>query len=258
MKNNELINIGINEEGNQVVSARELHGFLGIDTRFNDWMSRMFEYGFEEGLDYVEFYSNLSKTYSRYQEGIFSINSPKNPKGGRPSKDFALTLDTAKEIAMIQRSDKGREVRRYFIECERKLRQNPPIAYLIDRIQGERKELEAKKADIEQKLEQLDMAVQHIGILEPQESWEQRFKRRYSESVLYFIEKYIEEWISRERIPNYEFRELYQSYGFNREVFKPLREYCRRHDIHVKVSHSVRYKGKLKPGRAHIFRNQTP
>lgn len=88
----------------QVVSARELYEFLEVRTDFTDWCKRMFEYGFEEGVDFSPI---LGKS-----------------TGGRPSRDYALTLDTAKEISMIQRSDKGRQARRYFIECERIVRAN--------------------------------------------------------------------------------------------------------------------------------------
>lgn len=81
------------------VSARELHQMLEVDTRFNDWMPRMVEYGFKENED---FYSNLSES-----------------TGGRQAIDYQITTDMAKEIAMIQRNEKGKEVRQYFINVER-------------------------------------------------------------------------------------------------------------------------------------------
>lgn len=102
----ELIKITTNESGSQVVSARELHQFLEIDTRFNDWITRMMSYGFVENVDYQVLLKN------EY-----------NLSGGRPSTDYALTLDTAKEISMIQRTEKGKLARQYFIECEKKLRE---------------------------------------------------------------------------------------------------------------------------------------
>ena len=100
----ELIKITKNEEGQQLVSARELHGFLEVKTRFNDWIIRMCEYGFQENIDY-------------------SILSSDNPNGGLPIKDYAITIDMAKEISMIQRTDKGRQARQYFIKCENKLKE---------------------------------------------------------------------------------------------------------------------------------------
>jgi anti-repressor protein len=96
---NQLIKITENN-GNKAVSARELHQFLEIETKFKDWMPRMLEYGFEEGLDFSSFLSEST--------------------GGRPSKEYALTLDTAKEISMLQRTDKGKQARRYFIGIEKK------------------------------------------------------------------------------------------------------------------------------------------
>lgn len=81
------------------VSARELHQMLEVATAFKDWFPRMAEYGFQEGSDFC---SNLSES-----------------TGGRPSMDYQITIDMAKEIAMIQRSEKGKEVRQYFINVEK-------------------------------------------------------------------------------------------------------------------------------------------
>jgi phage anti-repressor protein len=89
------------KNGNNVVSARELYSFLQVKTDFSDWCKRMFEYGFTEDKDFTPI---LGKSL-----------------GGRPSIDYALTLDTAKEIAMIQRTEKGKQARQYFIECEKQL-----------------------------------------------------------------------------------------------------------------------------------------
>ena len=104
---NELIKISTDAAGRTAVSGRELHEFLEIkDHRYTDWFSRMCEYGFVENQDFEVFREN-----------------PKNPQGGRPSIDHAMSIDMAKEISMIQRTDKGKEARRYFIECERQLRE---------------------------------------------------------------------------------------------------------------------------------------
>lgn len=89
-----------NENGEVKISGRQLHMFLEVQTRYNDWFTRMKEYGFTEGVD---FYSNLSKT---------------NEAMGRPSVDHLMTLSMAKELAMLQRTDKGKEARRYFIRIE--------------------------------------------------------------------------------------------------------------------------------------------
>lgn len=88
------------DEDSMTVSARDLHDALEVQTRFNDWFPRMREYGFSEGTD---FYSEMSKTSD----------------GGRPSVDYQISLDMAKEICMIQRTEKGKEVRRYFLDLEK-------------------------------------------------------------------------------------------------------------------------------------------
>ena len=107
----DLIKITETEKG-QVVSARDLHIFLESKAQFTDWCKRMFDYGFEENSDYVILH-NIVKNVSK-----------SNPI------DFALTLDTAKEISMLQRTEKGKQARRYFIECEKiakdMLEINPP------------------------------------------------------------------------------------------------------------------------------------
>lgn len=101
----QLISIKKNEKGDQIVSARELHEFLCITTKFTMWCDRMFDYGFDEGKDYFPFLVNRS-------DGL----------PGKPKQDFALTMDCAKEISMIQRSPKGKQARQYFIDCEKSLK----------------------------------------------------------------------------------------------------------------------------------------
>ena len=101
---NEIIKI-TEVDGRQVVSARELYAFLDIQTPFTMWAERMFEYGFSENIDYVSLSQKSEK-----------------PQGGRPQLDYALTIDCAKEISMIQRNEKGKQARQYFIEAEKKFR----------------------------------------------------------------------------------------------------------------------------------------
>lgn len=96
---NELINVSYDNADRPTVSGRELHKALEVETRYNDWFKRMCEYGFSENED---FYSILSKT----------------SEGGRPSTDHQLTISMAKEICMIQRSEKGKQFRQYFIKVE--------------------------------------------------------------------------------------------------------------------------------------------
>lgn len=83
------------------VSGRELHEFLEVETRYNDWFRRMCGYGFSEGVD---FYSILSKT---------------SELGGRPSTEHQLSIPMAKELCMIQRTERGKQARQYFIAIEK-------------------------------------------------------------------------------------------------------------------------------------------
>lgn len=93
-------------DGNQAVNARELHHKLGSKYQFANWIQERIEkYGFVENQDYEVFKENL-----------------KNSKGGRPSKEYALSLDMAKELCMIENNEKGRMIRKYFIEVEKAAR----------------------------------------------------------------------------------------------------------------------------------------
>ena len=90
----------------QAVNARELHTWLEVNTRFNDWIERRIkEYGFIEGQDFC--YSNLSS---------------KEGRGGHNAIEYFITIDMAKELAMVERTDKGKEARQYFIAIEKQYR----------------------------------------------------------------------------------------------------------------------------------------
>lgn len=113
---NDMLPVLENEKGEKFVDARMLHEKLLVNTRFNDWIYRMIGYyGYENGLD---FYSTLSKT------------------NGRPSTNYFLTLDTAKELAMVQNNEMGRAIRKYFIEVEKQARklatEYPAFSYMIE------------------------------------------------------------------------------------------------------------------------------
>lgn len=100
-----LININTNSE-EITLSARELHEFLEVKTEFRHWFPRMCEYGFEEKVD--------------FNSVIFDqVRLEGNRQVTRSLEDYEIKLDMAKEIAMIQRSAKGREARKYFIEVEK-------------------------------------------------------------------------------------------------------------------------------------------
>ncbi|MDO4729299.1 MAG: antA/AntB antirepressor family protein [Bacteroidota bacterium] len=99
----ELIKI-TEQNGQKAVNARELHIFLESKQQFSDWIkNRIKEYGFIEGQDFEVFQ-----------------NFMKNSEGGRPAKEYALSLDMAKELSMVEKTEKGRQARRYFIEMEQR------------------------------------------------------------------------------------------------------------------------------------------
>ena len=100
---NELLKANYDNE-RITLSARELHKFLEIETPFKKWFGRMAEYGFQENIDFREVMDKIVQ----------------NPQGGRPSTDYEISIDMAKEISMLQRSEKGKQARQYFIELEKK------------------------------------------------------------------------------------------------------------------------------------------
>lgn len=110
----------------QTVSARELHEQLNIKTAFKDWMPRMIEYGFEEGKDFSSYLSEST--------------------GGRPSKEYDLSIDMAKEICMIQRTPEGKRVREYLIQLERAW--NTPELVMARGLQASQKLLEESQQKI--------------------------------------------------------------------------------------------------------------
>ncbi|WP_421851746.1 antA/AntB antirepressor family protein [Marinomonas sp.] len=96
----------INEQTLDTVNARDLHTFLELGRDFNTWINaRIKRYGFEFGVDYT-----------------FISQSPKRGSGNRgATKEYFITLDMAKELAMVERNEKGKQARRYFIDCEKQL-----------------------------------------------------------------------------------------------------------------------------------------
>lgn len=113
----ELIKVSNSNNGN-VVDARELHKFLIKDSEqnvvgemFAHWIKRLLEYGFEKDVDYTTI------EYNYLGEEIRKSDNQHVSK-----RDYILTLDCAKQISMLQRNDKGKQARKYFIKCEQLLR----------------------------------------------------------------------------------------------------------------------------------------
>lgn len=141
----ELIKININEEGKQLVSARELYLGLGLNQgEWSRWYKRNIEQNeyFNKNVDWVGF--------------VITPN-----RGGKEVQDFAISLDFAKHIAMMARTEKSHEYRNYFIECEKKVNQLPQLS----------KELQAIFAlDGKQQKLELEWIINLIGGVVPKSS----------------------------------------------------------------------------------------
>jgi len=107
----ELIKIDTNDAGQQTVNARDLHEFLGSKQDFSTWIkNRINQYGFVEGVDFIPFHNSVERAV-----------------GGAVRKEYHLTIDMAKELSMVERNEKGKQARQYFIECERRAK-DPMVA----------------------------------------------------------------------------------------------------------------------------------
>ena len=139
----ELIKI-IEIEGRQLVSGRELHEFLEIKTKYKDWFPRMVEYGFEEEIDFIRVAQKRA------------TNNLKNPV--TTVIDHAISIDMAKEISMIQRTEKGKAARQYFINCEKKLKEVKKLSpmELMELQFKALKEQEEKIVQVENKIDKLE------------------------------------------------------------------------------------------------------
>ena len=140
-----LVNRPVAGQAQQTVNARELHAFLEVQTRFNDWIkNRVDEYGFIENQDFIAFTENL-------------VN------GGRRI-EYALSLDMAKELSMVERNEKGKRARQYFIDCEKRLSGSLKIDF-NDPLQAAKAFIEAETArrDAERKLQIAGGALTRLG-----------------------------------------------------------------------------------------------
>ena len=123
-----IIKITKNEIGNaelNSVNARDIHNYLQVNSKFADWIKRAIsKYDFKENIDYVCFL--------------------KNEKAGNNaiSREYIVTMDMAKELAMLENNPKGRETRKYFINCEKELQKSSPYAALQEIATFQKRQLE--------------------------------------------------------------------------------------------------------------------
>lgn len=136
---NDLIKIVVNENNEPTMSGRELHTFLEVGTAYKDWFPRMVEYGFEDGIDYLSITEEVgAQKRARTYEQVNHI----------------LKLDMAKEIAMIQRSEKGKIARQYFLQIEKDW--NSPEKVIARALIMANKKLELKDSVIKLQEKQIE------------------------------------------------------------------------------------------------------
>lgn len=145
---NDLMKIIINQNQEPTVSGRILHEFLDVKSNYSTWFKRMCKYGFIENVDYYTCFPNLES---------------ENKHGGLNKEAHILKLDMAKEISMLQRNEKGKQARQYFIEVEKQF--NSPDVIMaralkladtkINNLQLENKELKHEIKSIIGRLENL-------------------------------------------------------------------------------------------------------
>lgn len=124
----ELIKIE-EREGRRVVSARDLHRFLEVGRDFSNWIKQRIErYNFVENQDFI----------------VFAQNG-ENLNGGRPSKGYAITIDMAKQLSMVENNERGNEIRKYFIECEKVALTNRASYQITDPIKRAEKWIEEER-----------------------------------------------------------------------------------------------------------------
>ena len=131
-----IIYTDIGGETQPTVNARDLHNFLGAGKFFANWIKdRIEKYGFVENVDYIKLLPELAKT----------------PSGGRPTIEYYISLSMAKELAMVERNAKGREIRLYFIKCEKiaKEKSAPPAIANMSKLDILKLALESEEKRLE-------------------------------------------------------------------------------------------------------------
>lgn len=146
----DLIKTKTNESGEIIVSGRELHQFLGVNSNYTTWMDRMIGYGFVENQDYIAFWSD-----SKNGNAVQQLGSPQQMTANGYRTDHAIKIDMAKEISMIQRNEKGKQARQYFIEIEKRYKTIDAPSYMIE------DPIERAKAWIREKQQQQQLELEN-------------------------------------------------------------------------------------------------
>ena len=211
---NELMTVNYSKEI-PTVSGRELHAVLEVKTEYKDWFPRMCEYGFVDGTDFRSFLSEST--------------------GGRPATDHEITVDMAKEICMLQRTEKGKECRQYFIELEKKW--NDPASIMARALQLAERQIESLKTvnvQLLPKADYFDKLVSRDHLTSLRET-----AKELNISERYFVESLIEN--------DYLYRNkrgvLLPMNGKNRGYFE-VKDYCNTVSGHTGVQTLVTVPGK--------------
>lgn len=150
---NELVPVYKTSTGEKVVYGTELHAVLEVKSKFADWVKNR--------LDDCEAAENEDfETFSKFLEK------------GRPAVDYIIKLDTAKEMAMLERNEKGKQVRRYFIEVEKRYKEakhtagsidslSPQLQFMIN-MELKQKEQDAKLSSLDAKVSRQNEAIQTV------------------------------------------------------------------------------------------------
>lgn len=142
--------------GVQAVLGRDLHKFLGVKSNYTTWFERMTEYGFDQGVDYLSKNGKVQDSLGREREAT----------------DHIISLDMAKEISMIQRTERGKQARQYFIECEKRAQApaapaeltRAEILQLALQAEQERLALEEKNRELTPKAQAYDEFLDATGV----------------------------------------------------------------------------------------------
>lgn len=170
MKMQELIATHQNESGDLLISARELHEFLGVKTKYKDWFPRMVEYGFVENTDFVAL-AQKRATAQGNETTYF---------------DHHIKLPMAKEISMIQRTEKGKQARRYFLAVEAAW--NSPemiMSRALEIANQQQQQMISQLAELEPKAQYYDLVLQSPTLIKVTEiAKDYGFSARHLNSLL--------------------------------------------------------------------------
>ncbi|HBZ6456190.1 TPA: phage antirepressor KilAC domain-containing protein [Listeria monocytogenes] len=166
----ELIATHQNESGDLIISARELHEFLGVKTKYKDWFPRMVEYGFVENTDFIAL-AQKRATAQGNKTTYF---------------DHHIKLPMAKEISMIQRSEKGKQARRYFLAVEAAW--NSPemiMSRALEIANQQQQQMISQLAELEPKAQYYDLVLQSPTLIKVTEiAKDYGFSARHLNSLL--------------------------------------------------------------------------